>query len=374
MRREAMPGETAVAAVDRIMRSGVTRGVFPGAVLLVAAGERTLCHRAYGAVDSAGGRPVRPETVFDLASLTKPLATTLAVMLLADRGKIDLDRPVGSVLSGYGHLEAAGVTVRHLLAHTSGLPDYRPFYRRLAGMAPERARERLNDLLRREAPLCQPGEKTLYSDLGFMVLARVVEALTGEGLDRTAADGVYRPLGVTDLFFVRRGRIPAGREFAATERCPWRGRVMRGEVHDENAWAVGGVDGHAGLFGTAAGIARLMAALQAAWNGEAAGPLPGKLVRTFLAREKGRERALGFDAPVAAGSSSGRHFSLHSVGHLGFTGTSFWMDLDREIHVVLLTNRVHPTRGNTAIRGFRPRLHDAVMESCAKWGATKQRD
>jgi len=354
----------AFSRVDRIMRQGVAHGVFPGAVLLVAVKGEILFHEPYGVADLSDERPVNPDTVFDLASLTKPLATTLAVMKLVESGKLNLDQTVGSVLAGFENMDKSGITVRHLLDHTSGLPDYRPYYIELSRLPPEQRRTVLTELLAGEAPVHPAGEKTLYSDLGFMVLARMVETVGGDRLDRLVYRDIYDPLGLDNLFFVDLNAPRTKKGFAATERCPWRKKLLCGEVHDDNAWAMGGIDGHAGLFGTAPDLHRLLWVLQSACNGSAARRLfPENLVKLFLMRAPGRERALGFDTPVATGSGSGRHFSVNSVGHLGFTGTSFWTDLDRGISVILLTNRVHPSRENTGIRDFRPRLHNAVMES-----------
>ncbi len=197
-----------------------------------------------------------------------------------------------------------------------------------------------------------------------MLLRRVVEAVGGLRLDRFAARRVYRPLGLEDLFFVDLNRPAVPREFAATEVCPWRGFLLEGQVHDENAWCVGGVDGQAGLFGTAGAVGVLLSALMAAFEGrDGAGPFDAGRVRELLSPGRPGARALGFDTPSAQGSSSGNRFSPRTVGHLGFTGTSFWIDLDRRVAVVLLTNRVHPSRANDRIRAFRPGIHDAVMDA-----------
>ena len=231
-------------------------------------------------------------------------------------------------------------------------------------MRPGQGRAVVTDLLAEEALVHPAGGITLYSDLGFMLLARMVEAVGGDRLDRLVRRDVYDPLGLGNLFFVDLDAPRATRDYAATEQCPWRKKLLCGEVHDDNAWAVGGIDGHAGLFGTALDLHRLLWALQSAGDGSTArGLFPENLVKLFFTRAPGSERALGFDAPARTGYSSGRYFSRKSVGHLGFTGTSFWTDPARGISVILLTNRVHPSRENTGIRDFRPRLHNAVMES-----------
>jgi len=199
------------------------------------------------------------------------------------------------------------------------------------------------------------------------MLQWVIEHLDGRRLDRLVAEDIYSPLGLYDggrsgLFFVDLDKdVPPG-EYAATEQCPWRRMVLKGMVHDENAFAMGGVAGHAGLFGSAGAVHRLTRSLLRAYFGQStAEVLPGALVRLFLTRQEQAGRTLGFDCPASRGASCGRHFDSSSVGHLGFTGTSLWIDLKRRISVILLTNRVHPSRENIAIRRFRPKLHDAVM-------------
>jgi CubicO group peptidase (beta-lactamase class C family) len=204
----------------------------------------------------------------------------------------------------------------------------------------------------------------IYSDLGFMILEWMIEHVSGKRLDCFASEMIYNPLGVDNLFFVdlhtnRKWRAP----FAATEQCPWRKILLSGQVHDENAYVVGGIEGHAGLFGTAAAVYTLVRKLLSAYQGRDSDNLfQTKIVRLFFKRLPKSDKALGFDMPSLKDSSAGHHFSANSVGHLGFTGTSFWMDLDRSVIVILLTNRVHPSRDNVAIKAFRPALHDAVMQ------------
>jgi len=208
------------------------------------------------------------------------------------------------------------------------------------------------------------GSHVVYSDIGFMILEWLVEEICGKRFDRFVSATLYEPLGLGNLFFIdtEAGRKPG--VFAATEQCPWRQQLQSGQVHDENAYAAGGVQGHAGLFGAALDVHRLLSHLLSSYHGQPSTPLfQPDMVQLFFRPLAGSDKALGFDTPSLSGSSSGRFFSRNSVGHLGFTGTSFWMDLDRSIIVVLLTNRVHPTRDNEEIKAFRPLLHDAVMLS-----------
>lgn len=348
---------------DRLMRQALEQGVFPGAVLAVAVGPRTVFYRPYGICDLVRRQPVSGDTVFDLASMTKALATTLAVMTLVGQGHLALDRRLADLLPLFARTDKQAITIEQLLRHTAGLVAHRPFFQVLVHERSDRRRELLMALVGDE-PLANPiGAVTVYSDLGFMILGWVVEALSGQRLDRFVTATVYRPLGLKKLFFVDVNEPLPVADFAATEVCPWRRRLIRGQVHDDNAWAAGGICGHAGLFGTAADVLALAKQLLAAHGGRGAGVLEPDLVRLFARRAGLDGRPLGFDAPAPMDSSCGRHFSMDSFGHLGFTGTSFWIDPARQVVVVLLTNRVHPTRDNVAIKAFRPLVHDAVMEA-----------
>ncbi len=349
--------------VDNLMRRALSEKVFPGAVLLVAKENTPLFHKAYGVANLTAKRPMTRDTVFDLASLTKPLATTLAVLSLIQEKRLALSRKLSDVLPPFEGTEKAMITIRELLCHRSGLPDYRPFYETLMPLPPEKRLPTLRDFLVREPLAHSPGRRTVYSDLGFMVLRWVIETLAGQRLDRFLDQKIYSPLGLENLFFVDLdGDQPVERSFAATEQCPWRHRLLEGVVHDDNAYAVGGIEGHAGLFGTARDVFRLLHVLLSAHrHPPGAHGFEARYLTPFFSRQPDSDRALGFDMPAASGSSSGRLFSARTVGHLGFTGTSFWMDLDRSIIVILLTNRVHPTRANEKIKRFRPEIHDTIM-------------
>lgn len=351
-----------------MMQQGISRSVFPGAVLLAAVGDEICFHRAYGHIDNQTHRPVTTETVFDLASLTKPLATTLAVVKLLQDQKLELDRPIGSILPPFNAPPRAAITIRHLLGHCSGLPDYRPYYRELRNLPAQKRRGTLRRLLAKEPLTTEPGKVVCYSDPGFMLLCWVVETVCGTRLDSYLQREVYGPLGI-DLFFHPLDEPIPKREYAATENCSWRGRVLRGVVHDDNAYVVGGVEGHAGLFGTAAAINKLLTELLLTYSGKKAGGVFQRpWLTTIFRRQPDIDRALGFDSPDETESSCGKYFALSSVGHLGYTGTSFWMDLQKEVRLILLTNRVHPSRENEAIKSFRPEIHDRVMASLGYTG------
>ena len=370
--------------VEKEMNAAVDRGVFPGAVLLAREGERVFYLRAFGERQIEPQRaPMQEGTIFDLSSLTKPLATGVALMLLVREGKVHPDDRVTRFFHNFGVYGKTHVTMRHLLCHTSGLPAWRPYFKTI--MQIERKGEKVNFLgsdaakewvyqqISRERPDTPAGAKAVYSDLGFMLLGALVEVVTGTTLDRFCQERIFRTLGMRatsfiDLSLVRTRRIqPITEMIAATERCLWRKRVLCGEVHDDNAYAMGGVAGHAGLFAAARDVDTLLCRLKACWAG-ADDFLPPALVREFWTRDAtipGSTWTLGWDTPSPTGSAAGTLFSPNTVGHLGFTGTSFWMDLDRDRHIILLSNRVHPDRDNNAIKDFRPMIHDLVNQALA---------
>ena len=351
--------------VDTLVQTGVKDRVFPGAVLLVGHRGDIVHHRAYGCADLASGEAVTCRTVFDLASLTKPLATTLAVLLLVQQGVVELDRPLVDMAPDLAGDDKKKVTLRHLLSHCSGLPPTRPYYFRLCRLARADRTDTLKRWVRAEPLLCAPGAKEDYSDLGFMLVQWLVEQYSGLSLDRFVARKIYRLLDIDPPFFVPLDREAApGIRFAATELCPWRGVLLKGQVHDDNAYAMGGIAGHAGLFATAQAVFDLMQWLLDVDSGaDRHGLFEPGCIRTFFQRQRLGRFALGFDTPSPVGSSAGRYFSPDSIGHLGYSGTSFWADRRKRVIVVLLTNRVHPTRFNPGIKAFRPLLHDAVMRA-----------
>ena len=351
--------------VDFLMRQAVCERVFPGGVLLVSREGSIVCHSAYGFADLFSRRAMTTDTIFDLASLTKPLATALAVMMLIQQGDLGTEQELGDILPAFKDDQKSTIKVRHLLHHNAGLADYRPYYKKIEHLPTAKRKPALRNLLVTE-PLIHPiGTKVKYSDLGFMILEWMVEHVSGKRLDCFVSEMIYGPLGLEDLFFVNlnSNKKPQG-VFAATEHCGWRKILLAGQVHDENAYVVGGVQGHAGLFGTAAAVHSLLSKLLSVYQGTRPDDLfQTEIVRLFFRRLPNSDKALGFDAPALKNSSAGSYFSANSVGHLGFTGTSFWVDLDRFIIVIMLTNRVHPSRDNMAIKAFRPKLHDAVMKS-----------
>ena len=369
--------------VERAFNDAVEQQVIPGATLVVRRGADVAFEGAFGFRSIEPDRtPAKIETVYDLSSLTKALATTVAVMILARDSKFRLDDRVTRFFPNFGVHGKTTITFRQLLAHCSGLAAWRPFYQRIADiessgrvnfMASRGAKEFAYEEIHREKPDAKPRTKTIYSDLGFIVLGETIEKIAGMSLNRFCREKILRPLGLRatdyiDISLVRSRRLePVADMFAPTGFCPSRKRLLVGEVDDENAFAMGGVAGHAGLFAPVREIDRLARELIACYAGRS-DFVPQKIIREFWTRDTtvpGSTWALGWDMPSPENSSSGHRFSPAAVGHLGFTGTSIWIEPDSEVAISMLTNRVHPRRDNEKIREFRPRIHDLIMDALA---------
>ena len=365
--------------IQAALLSAVDDGVFPGAQLAVRLRGELQCVIVAGQLSSEPpGLPVQPTTIYDLASLTKPLATVTSVLLLIQRAKVSLGDSVQKIVTELEGTPIGQATVRDLLSHQSGLPGWRPLYERLdaRSIAPGLScwdlpvKQHVLKMIRDEPLIYVRGERCVYSDLGFMLLGFLVERLSGMVLDRWCEDAIVRPLRADPMMFcpatggaqldLIRPIVDISR-IAPTEQDEWRNRLLRGEVHDENAAAMGGVAGHAGLFGTAESVLAVSGAWLRGYHGRES-ILEGELVRQFTTRQESAARsswALGWDTPSAP-SSSGSCFSEQSFGHLGYTGTSLWIDPLCELEVVLLSNRVHPSRRNEKIKVFRPWIHDLI--------------
>ena len=367
--------------VEAAFAEAVERGAIPGATVVVRAGADIAYEGAFGFRAIVPERsPMRLETVFDLSSLTKPFATTVAVMMLTRDAKMRLDDRLTRFFHNFGVHGKGHVTFRHLLAHSSGLAAWRPFYQQIAEverggkvnfMASRGAKEFVYEEIHREKPEAPAAAKTIYSDLNFILLGEAVEQVSGVSLNRFCRDKIFRPLELRatdfiDISLVRTRRLePVPEMFAPTAVCPVRKRLLVGEVDDENAFAMGGVAGHAGLFAPVKEVDRIVAELLACYAGRS-DFIPQKIIEQFWARDpavRGSTWALGWDSPSPEYSSSGHRFSPAAVGHLGFTGTSVWIEPAHGIAISLLTNRVHPRRDNQAIRDFRPKIHDLIMEA-----------
>jgi beta-glucosidase-like glycosyl hydrolase/CubicO group peptidase (beta-lactamase class C family) len=340
-------------------------GAFPGGVLGVGWNGQLALH-PFGKLELTGeAYDVDEDSMYDVASLTKPLVTTTAAMLLVQQGRLDLDRPIENYLPNFAAAAKsdpdprwrARVTPRMLLLHDSGLPDHREFFKTA------KTRDAVLADVLAEPLASEPGAKIVYSDLGFILLGEIIQRLTGDTLDAFAKNEIFDALGMDRSMFNPPRKLRE--DIAPTEKdTTFRKRLLWGEVHDENAWAMGGVAGHAGLFSTAGDIA---AFAQMMLNGGIYGHerlLNRSTIQQFTAHHTigNSSRTLGWDVPEED-SSSGHYFSPSSYGHLGFTGTSVWIDPERRVFVILLTNRVNPSRANEKIKQVRPALHDAVMQS-----------
>jgi serine-type D-Ala-D-Ala carboxypeptidase len=367
---------TDMGVIQAAMDRAVQDGVFPGGVLAARSNGEVRVLVSAGTLSSEpASDPVQASTVYDLASLTKPLATATSILLLVQEGKLELDTAVGNMLVELKGTPIGSATLRDLLTHRSGLPGWRPLYERLVveGLAwgraePSVVRQAVLRLIKDEPLVSEIGAQSLYSDLGFILLGFAVERSSGLLLDEYFKQSVAHPIGAQRLFFSRAAASTssslvseAGVMIAPTEWDEWRKRLLQGEVHDENSAAMGGVAGHAGLFGTAESVLAVSGLWLAAYHGDRSF-LDRDLVRQFTTRQSLTPQsswALGWDTPSVP-SSSGTHFSPEAFGHLGFTGTSIWIDPQRRLEVVLLTNRVHPSRKNDSIRAFRPMIHDLI--------------
>jgi serine-type D-Ala-D-Ala carboxypeptidase len=353
------------APVYKVLSDAIAAHAFPGCAFGVYANGRTALEDALGhfTYEQQASPPVTPQTSFDIASLTKVVATTAAAMLLCQRNRLELDLPVGEVLPGFvigrprGHF-AHQVTIRHLLAHNSGLSGYVEFFRQTNTPA---------GLLRAclELPLhAAPGDRVEYSDPGFILLGKALEVIAGDHLATWAAREIFGPLQLSDTRFCppleMRQLIPP-----TEEDKTFRHRRIQGEVQDENASLLHGAAGHAGLFSNVPNLLRFGAEILRTFRPEQETSIFKRdTIELFATRQvpSGSSRALGWDTPSAP-SSAGRYFSPRSIGHLGYSGCSLWIDLDAAIAVVLLTNRTWPDRQSQLIREVRPAFHNAVREA-----------
>lgn len=356
VKRPAAVGMSAsrLANIDRVVERGIKAGGYPGAAVVVGRKGAAVWEKGFGRLGwTVESGAVSAETIYDLASLTKVVGTTTAVMVLFDEGKLHLDDPVSRFIPEFTGGGKENVTIRMLLEHRSGLPAGRDLWR--LAHTPEEARATVIS-----TPLvAAPGQTYEYSDLGADMLGFIVEAVAGESLDAFLQRRVFTPLGMSDTHFRPdasiRGRI------APTEITPPRGYPLRGEVHDENAYALGGVAGHAGLFST---VSDLSIFAQMLLNGgvyDDVRIVSDSTVQLFTRRAAGT-RALGWDT-CAGAFGCGQYLGANAYGHTGYTGTSLWIDPDREMFVVLLTNRVHAARARRpakVISDVRADLADAA--------------
>jgi CubicO group peptidase (beta-lactamase class C family) len=341
-----------LARLQTLIDSAIVNHAFPAATLIVTRRGETVFSLAAGShTYEPGSTPVTLDSIFDIASITKVLATTAMAMLLYERGHLDLERPVSAVLPEF----SAGplVTVRMLLAHCSGLPAYVRLFES------SESREKLLQQVFSLPLEAKPGTRAQYSDIGFILLGVILERIACEPLDLFCAREIFAPLGMHNTFFTP-GPEWRGRIVPTIDDKTFRQRIVCGEVHDENAFVMGGVAGHAGVFSVASDIARFADCMQRGGD-----PIfTAATVATFTQRQSmpsNTTRALGWDTPSTP-SQSGKYLSCRSYGHLGYTGTSLWIDPDRAVSITLLTNRVWPDCRSQLIQQVRPALHDAIIE------------
>ena len=344
-----------LASVDRIVSRGITAGGYPGASVVIGRKGYAVFQKGFGKLGwtTSSPRVTADRSIYDLASLTKVVGTTTAAMLLYDAGRLDLEASVSTYLPAFSGGWKDSVTVRHLLTHRSGLPAGRDLWR--IARTPDEARAAV---LATNLE-CRPGQCYIYSDLGADILGFVIEAIAGETLDVFLHDKVFEPLGMNDTFY--RPADSLTYRIAPTEIAPPRGYPLQGQVHDENAYTLGGVAGHAGLFSTAADLSIFAQMMLNGGEYNGVRVLSDTVVSLFTRRTAGT-RALGWDTAEGTGGA-GKFLDSHAYGHTGYTGTSIWIDPERQMFVLLLTNRVHAARARRpakVISDVRADLADAA--------------
>ena len=361
--------------IANLLDQGVAKGVFPGATAALSWRCGSTQKRSFAVAGCKDSRypkqRITKNTFFDLASLSKPLATTLIIYSLLAQKSVSLDTILSRVFTSDLPLDKGAITVGQLLSHSSGLIGYKPFFEKFKPAIRGDNKQRLLQYIFDEPLEYVPESRCLYSDLGFILLGHLVEQVTGISLEKNFIERISTPLGLEkNIFYIPlTGSRIDPENYASTEDCPWRGRVMRAEVHDEHSWLMNGVSGHAGLFGTVSGVLSLCEAVLESRQGENDSFSWSTMVASGLQKQYPDQTwCLGFDTPSPEGSSGGNFLSPESVGHLGYAGTSFWIDPEKELVIVLLTNRVNPIRENTAIRQFRPYFHDTLIQQLQqKW-------
>lgn len=362
---------------NSLMKQAISEGIFPSASLLVAKEGSVAFENYYGKCSAA--------TIFDVASLTKPVITTTLAIRALQEGFLNLEDTVTKFFPEAHHLDS--VEIFHLLNHSSGLPSWQPYYQGVprGDVGSPAGRSQIVHAVLDEALLRDPGFDSCYSDLGFILVGEIIEAVFMEPLATLADEFILNPLKMENSFyrivdktpwsaatfepaFVGSARDFSGLDFAPTEDCPWRGEVVSGYVHDQNCYAMGGVAGHAGLFSTVDDL-NLFVAEFVSCCCRGGKFLDKNILEQFVCM--GRDTVepryrgsflLGWDRPAHENSQAGRHFSKRSIGHLGYTGCSLWIDLMKDFWVILLTNRIHPTSTNERIKSFRPMLHDSICD------------
>ncbi|MBN8551210.1 MAG: serine hydrolase, partial [Deltaproteobacteria bacterium] len=383
-----VPSLEVFAETSALLKKGVEDAVFPGAVLLVANGGQVIFKEAagfksYQTSKNPSPLPMTIDTVFDVASLTATVITTTILMKLVEANQIRLDDRISRYIQPFGVFGKSPITLAQVLTHRSGLPHWMPFYEdllrenagaRMGILTSKGSREFIYNQINRCELKFEPGTKQVYSDVGLILLGHLVEVLTGITLEKAAQRYVIQPLGLKSTSFVdlsmmkRRGIHPVTDLIAPTEDCSWRKRMLCGEVHDDNAWAMGGIAGHSGLFSTAADMHLFCRELLAAFHRQS-NYTSRKALEVFWAPTGSEGESawrLGWDAPSEENGMNTSHLSKNAVGTCGFTGCSIWLEPLHGLEIVLMSNRVHPSRSNKKIRAFRPQIHDAILKAVEK--------
>lgn len=344
--------------VDSLMNNAIRDSVFPGAALLIGNKKGIIYGKAYGHyIYSSNSPKMNLNTLFDLASVSKVIGTTSAAMILYDRGKLKLDEKVATYLPEFGNHGKEKITVRNLLLHNSGLPAFKKYYDIF-----NTGKQVIDDIMNTKL-IYEPGTKYVYSDLGMITLQKVIERISGTTLDKFLEKNLFKPLGMNNTMY---NPPPSLKQKCAPTEIDtfYRMRPLQGEVHDERAYMLGGVAGHAGLFSTAPDLAKFfhMMLNGGKYNGKQI--IKKSTIDEWTTRQSDQSsRGIGWDTKSVKGSSFGTKFSTNSYGHTGYTGTSVWVNKDTGIFVILLTNRVYPTRKNRKIIKFRPIIHDAIYDA-----------
>lgn len=376
-----LEGDTDFTKIASMMEQAVEDEVFPGAVLLIARSGEILFHNSYGARTAksvAGDADMNVDTVFDIAALTAVMVTTTLVMKLVESGKVQLDDRLTRYVQGFGVHGKSGVSIRHLLTHTSGLAHWQPFYEdllkahsgsRMGIITSRGARDFIINSIVRSSLKYPAGSKQVYSDVGLMVLGFIVEILSGLSLDKALIRYVIQPLGLKSTSFIdlamikRRGIHPVTDLIAPTEECPWRKRVLCGEVHDDNAWAMGGIAGHSGLFSSAQDIHLFASEILRVFRAESS-YLGQDTLKAFWCKpdvDSDLGWLHGWDSISRENNMIESGLSPRAVGINGFTGCSLWLEPEMDLEIILLSNRVHLGRSNKKIVNFRPELHRNIL-------------
>ncbi len=352
--------------IDKAFEEAIKQGVFPGACLAVGTPKKSLFKKHYGWAERFPvERKLSLKTYFDIASLTKPLVTTLLTMMFVEKNLLALDASVSKYFSSWKKEPYGQIQIKHLLQHTSGLPAWKPYFENLMPALIESGnfdeiRKELTGKILKESLEFGTGKSRVYSDLGFILLGLILEKIAEKPLDKLFEEWIAKPLKLQHSFFVRWNQKPKHKrvEFATTSKCLIRRKILAGEVDDPHAWLLGGVAGHAGLFSSLSDLISLAEEILLMDADKS------KLIKKETFRRFVDEKIpLGWDTPSPEGSQAGGLFSKNTIGHLGFTGCSIWIDLLKKSYVILLTNRVHLDPKNEQIKLFRPMIHELVLKT-----------